>query len=129
MRNISSIIASHNKSILHPKAKEYGRSCKNKKSCPLQNQYLALKVIYEVTVVNKSDKEKRVYFGTSDTTFKEQYRNHTRYFNHERFSKCTESSKHIWQLKINKKSLVLNWKMARKVFRNAKNNYCSLCLK
>ena len=38
MRNISSIIASRNKSMLHPKAKEYGCNCRNKKSCPLQNQ-------------------------------------------------------------------------------------------
>ena len=35
MRNISSIIASHNKSILCPKAKEYGCNCRNKESCPL----------------------------------------------------------------------------------------------
>ena len=90
MRNISSVIASHNKSILRPKTKEYGCNCRNKESCLLQNQCLTPKVIYEATVVNNSDDEKRVYFGASDTPFKERYCNHTRDFNHERYSKCTE---------------------------------------
>ena len=72
MRNISSIIVSHNKSILRPKAKEYGFNCRNKESCTLQNQYLTPKVIFEATVVSNSDDEKRVYFGASDTAFKER---------------------------------------------------------
>ena len=101
MRNISSIIASHNKSILRPKAKEYGCNCRNKESYPLQNQCLTPKVIYEATVVNNNHDEKRVYFSASDTTFKERYRVHTRDFNHERYSKCTELSKYICQLKRN----------------------------
>ena len=65
MRNISSVRASHNKSILRWKAKEYGYNYRNKESCPLQNQCLTKKEIYEATVVNASDDEKRVY-----TTFK-----------------------------------------------------------
>ena len=129
MRNISSIIASHNKSILRPKAKEYGCNCRNKESCSLQNQCLPPKVIYEATVVNDTDDEKRVYFGASETTFKDRYRNHTRDFNHERYSKCTELSKYIWQLKRNKKIPSIEWKIVRKVFSDAKSNYCLLCLK
>ena len=76
MRNISSIIASHNKSILRPKATESGCNCRNKESCPLKHQCLTPKVMYEATVVNDSDDEKRVYLGASDTTFKERYCNH-----------------------------------------------------
>ena len=64
MRNISSIIASHNKSILRPKA-GYGCNCRNKESRSLQNQCLTLKVIYEPTLANNSDYEKRVYFDAS----------------------------------------------------------------
>ena len=45
MRNISSIIASHNKSVLRPKAKQCGCSYRNKESCPLQNQYLTPKIV------------------------------------------------------------------------------------
>ena len=60
LRNIPSIIASHNKSILRPKAKEHGCNCRNKESYPLQNQCLTPNVIYEATVVNNSGNEKRV---------------------------------------------------------------------
>ena len=117
IRNFSLIKASHNKFILRPKAKEYGCNCRNKESCPLQNQCLTPKVIYEATVVNNSDDKNRVYIGTSDATFKERYRNHTQYFNHEHYSKCTELSKYIRQLKRNKKkSLVLNEKLLEKCF-------------
>ena len=116
MRNISSIIASHNKSILRPKAKEYGCNCRNKESCPLQNQCLTPKVIYEATVVNNSDNKKWVCFGASHATFKDQYCNHTRDFNHECYSKCTELLKYIWQLKRILKIPSIEWKIVRKVF-------------
>ena len=96
IRNISSIIASHSKSILRPKAKEYVCNCRNGELYPLQNQCLTPGIIYEAIVVNNSGDKKRVYFGASDTTLKERYRNHTRDFNHERYSKCTELSKYIW---------------------------------
>ena len=95
MRNISLIIVSHNKSILCPKATEYGCNCRNKESCPLQKQFLTPKVIYEATVVNSSDNEKRVYFGASNTTLKEQYHNHIQDFSHECYSKYTELLKYI----------------------------------
>ena len=70
MKNIASIIASHIKSILFSEVKEYECNCRNKESCPLQNQCLTSKVIYEATVVTNSNIKKRVYFETSDTPFK-----------------------------------------------------------
>ena len=70
MRIISSIIASYNISISCPKAKEYGCNCRNKDSCPLQNQCLTAKVTYDPIAINNKDDEKRVYFGASDTTFR-----------------------------------------------------------
>ena len=59
MRNISSIIATHNISVIRPKAKEYGCNCRNKESFPLQNPRLTPKVIYEATVVKNSDDKKQ----------------------------------------------------------------------
>lgn len=73
MRNITLIIASHNKSILRPKSKEYGCNRRNKESCSLQNRCLTAKVIYKNTVTNNGDDEKRMYFGNSDTIFKVVY--------------------------------------------------------
>ena len=80
-------------------------------------------------MVNNRDDEKRVYFGASHTTFKERYGNHTRDFNHDRYSKCAELSKYIWQLKRNRKIPSIEWKIVRIVFCDAKSNYCLLCLK
>ena len=46
------------------------------------------------------------------------------------YSKCTELSKYIWQLKRNKKIPSTEWKIVKKVFCvDAKSNYCLLCLK
>ena len=42
--------------------------------------------------------------------------------------KCTELSKYIWELKRNNKIPSIEWKIVRKVFCDAKNNYCLLCL-
>ena len=116
MRNISSIIASHSIPILRQKPKECGCNCRNKESCPLQNQCVTLKVIYEATAVNNSDDEKRVYFGASYTTFKERYCNHMRDLNHERYSKRTDLSKYICHLKRTKKISVNEWKLLEKCF-------------
>ena len=124
VRNISSIIASHKKFNLRPKAKGYCCNSRNKESCSLQNQCLTPKVIYEATVVKNSDDEKCVYFGASDTAFKKRYRNHTRDFNQDRYTKCTELSKYICQLNRNKKVPSFEWKNVRKVFCDAKSIYC-----
>ena len=67
-------------------------------------------------MVNNSDEEKRVYFGASNTTFKDRYRNLTR-----------ELPKYIWQLKRNKKLNGME-KYQKSVY-DAKRNYCFLCLK
>ena len=80
-------------------------------------------------MLNSSDDQRRVYFGASDTTFKERHCNHIRHFNHERYSKCTELSKYIWQLKRNKEIPSIGWKTVRKVFCDGKSNYCLLNLK
>ena len=80
-------------------------------------------------MVNNIDDEKQVYFGASDTTFKDPYHNHAQDFNHEHYSKCKELSKYICQLKRNKKIPSIEWKIVRKVFSDATSNYCLLCLK
>ena len=92
-------------------------------------QCLTPKVIYEATAVSNSDDEKQVYFGASNTNFKEQYRNHIQDFSHERYSKFAESSKYIWQLKRNKRIPSIEWEIVRKVFCDVKSNYCLLCSK
>ena len=64
MRNINSIITSHNKS-------------RNKELSPIKYHCLTPMTIYEAIVVNNYNIKNLVYFGVSDTTFKERYCNHT----------------------------------------------------
>ena len=47
MRNMSSILTSHNKKILAENEKQYECNCRNKDECPLDNKCLTPRVIYE----------------------------------------------------------------------------------
>ena len=64
-------------------------------------------------MVNAGDDEKRVYFDTSDKTFKERYHHHTHRI--LMMNATLNVSKYIWQLNRNKKkSLILNRKLLEK---------------
>ena len=41
----------------------------------------------------------KIYYGTSEGTFKQRYRNHKKSFNHEKLRTDTELSKEYWRLK------------------------------
>ena len=99
MKNIGSIISAHNRNILNPLVQFYGCNCRVKSSCALNGKCLIPKIIYIADVSNDGNSDKRFYFGLADTPFKERYRNHTRDFKHEKYKKCTELTKYIWQLK------------------------------
>ena len=45
-RNVKSIISGHNKQILHPKPQQYGRNCREKNNCPLDNKCLMPQIVY-----------------------------------------------------------------------------------
>ena len=82
MKNIGSIISSHNKSVLNPKSKEkHGCNCKNKDDCPLGNECLTPNLIHEATVSNDKDDEAKKYIGLTEGTFKLRYANHNKILN------------------------------------------------
>ena len=70
MRNMSSILTSHNKKILAYNERQYEYNCRNKDECSLGNKCLTQRSIYEadVTTLNTS---RKFYIGLSDTPFKE----------------------------------------------------------
>ena len=84
LRNISSIISSHNRNNLSPKQQSLGWKCRLKNECPLNGEFQTRSVIYRAEVVNDSNDKEKLYFGLADTTFKERYRNHIRDFKHEK---------------------------------------------
>ena len=99
MRNMASIIASHNKKILRPNIQDYGCNCRKKNECPMQNKCLTPNIICEATITNNNNKVEKIYFGLCKTSFKESYLNHTTSFRLQSYSKDTKFSKYAWKLK------------------------------
>ena len=128
LRNIGSIISTHNRNILSPKQQSFGCNCRNKNECPLDGECQTPKVIYRADVTNSSNSEHKFYFGLADTTFKERYRNHTRDFRHQKYENSTELAKYIWQLKRNNISFSVKWTIITKVYGNPNSLLCKLCL-
>ena len=129
MGNISSIISSHNKNILNPVSNtKYGCNCRSKESCPLQNKYLTLKIVYRADVKNLTFDEKKFYLGVTETPFKERFGNHTRDFKYPKYRNSTELSKYIRELKDANISPEIEWSIVTKVLSKTQLNFCKLYL-
>ena len=128
LRNISSIISSHNGNILWPKQKSFGCNCRVKNKCPLNGECQTSSVIYRGDVINGSNDEEKFYFGLADTTLKERYRNHVRDFKHEKDENSTELAKYIWQLKRDNTSSSVKWTVITEVYGSPNPLLCKLCL-
>ena len=126
---MSSILSSHNLNVINPyKTQTNGCNCRTKESCPLQNQCLTPKIIYRSDNENDTDSEIKFYFGLTETPFKERFGNHTRDFKHKTYSKSTELSKYIWDLKETGTNPIVKWSVVEKIYSNTKINYYKLCL-
>ena len=67
-------------------------------------------------------------FGLTETPFKEWFGNHTTDFKHKTYSKSTELSKYIWDLKETGINPIVKWSIVEEIYSNTKLNYCKLCL-
>ena len=90
LRNISSIISSHNLNILSPKEQSFGSNFRVKNECSLNGECQTPSVIYRAYVVKNSNDGEKFYFGLTDNTFKEKHSNHNRDFKHEKYENSTE---------------------------------------
>ena len=128
MKNMSSIISSHNKTILEPNVDETGCNCKHKLECPVENKCLTKKVIYKAEVKNNKNEDTKIYIGLSENSFKERYRNHTKSFRHDKYKNETVLSKYIWDLKENDAMPIVKWSFIKTIKGKLNSNNCSLCL-
>ena len=128
MKNVGSIISSHNQGILHPPSNNYGCNCEDTNTCPLDGKCLTPEIVYKANVSNNIDNDKRFYIGMTNPPFKERSRNHNRDFNHERYRNSTDLSKYVWSLKDSNKQAKIKYEVVHKVLGKAKLNYCRLCL-
>ena len=83
MKNINSVISSHNKNILNPRTASFGCNCWKKESCPLNGECLTSQLVYRATVTNAVNEDMKKYVGLADTTFQERHSNHKRDFTRE----------------------------------------------
>ena len=128
MINIAAIIFSHNKQVLKPKTESFGCNCRDRDSCPMENQCLTPQIVYRADVSNNKDNETKFYYGLTETSFKKRYGNHKRSFIHEQHKNDTELSKYIWDLTSAHKVPTIKWCIVRKIHGNAKSDFCKLCL-
>ena len=128
MKNMASIISSHNKQILQPPTETYGCNCRDRESCPLDHKCKTPRIIYRADVSNDVDNETKFYYGLTDTTFKERYNNHKKSFKHEKYRYNTELSKYIWNLHEQNKIHTIVWSIVKKVYGKTRSDFCKLCL-
>ena len=98
--------------------------CRDRDSCPMENQCLTPKVIYRADVSNNKDNETKFYYVLTETSFNKRYGNHKRSFIHEQHKNDTELSKYIWDLTILHKFPTIKWCIVRKIHENAKSVFC-----
>ena len=99
-KNMASLIATHNRSILNPNDQVYGCTCRVRNDCPLQHKCLTPGIVYQVTVTNNKKKNRNE----------------------------TELSSYIWALKKDVIVHSIKWKKVRIVLGKSTSIYCRLCL-
>ena len=136
MPNIEKNISSHNKKILKPteniqhdgKPKQTKLcNCRNKSSCPLDNNCLQKCVIYQAAVKHNNNID--TYIGVTENEFKTQYNAHISSFKLENKRTATTLSEHIWNLKTHKKDYNITWSVISKTTPyNPNKKTCNLCI-
>ena len=69
-KNIASIIASHDRSILKTNDQSYGCNCMVRNNCPLRHKCLTPGIFYEAAAINNENDEEKIYYGLCETAFK-----------------------------------------------------------
>ena len=130
MTNIKGIIQKHNKNILQKKDNNYRKcNCREQNNCPMRGECLEKSVIYQAEVTSNNGERVETYIGLTENTFKTRYGNHKASFSNRNKRHSTELSNYIWQLKDNKESYEIKWKIiSRANAYNTSSNKCGLCL-
>jgi hypothetical protein len=89
---------------------------------------LTPQVIYRADVTNLNSNENKFYIGLAETTFKERYGNHKKDIKHEKYKNSTELAKYVWSLKNQGIPYAISWRIINKVYCNANQKMCNLCL-
>ena len=66
MKNINSVILSHNMNILNPRTALLGCNCWKKESCLLNGECLTSQLVYRATVTNAVNEDMKKYIDLAD---------------------------------------------------------------
>ena len=132
MPNVKSVMNKHNKTVLDPPTNTSERTCNciNKEKCPHQEKCLTNNIMYKATLTSNQDNyQHKIYYGITETKFKQRYANHIKSFKHEKHQSDTELSNKLWSIKNNNCTPNIKWKILRKhQTYNPNTKRCSLCL-
>ena len=142
--NVSRILKSHNRKVLHPEQKlqlkgcdceegRNGRECIEESShCLTENVCYLGKLDYEIThpVTRTQVKVKKKYFGLTQNSFKSRHSGHKTSFKYPKYKTQTRLSRAIWRLKESNPPIPFKLKfsilkLARAYTRESKK--CHLC--
>ena len=129
-KNISRIIAAHNRKLINPKTNDIkGCNCRGGiENCPAQGKCQESGILYQADVTAENE-DIKTYIGATATTFKLRHANHKKSFNHRKYEFDTEISKYIWELKDKDKVFTIKWKILRSAYPyNPASEKCDLCL-
>ena len=132
MPNVKSIIHKHNKTALDPPTNTSERtcSCTNKEKCPLQKKCLINNIMYKATLTSNQDNyQHKIYYGITETKFKQRYANHIKSCRHEKHQSDIGLSNELSSIKNNNYTPNIKWEILRKhQTYNPNTERCSLCL-
>ena len=123
------VISGHNRKILKGKPVELPCNCRKKDECPLDGQCRAENLIYQATVTQPDHPDKTEhYVGMTAPQFKKRFANHTKSFNHRRYSTETTLSMYIWTLKDSNTPFTVKFKILDRARPySVATGRCSLC--
>ena len=87
MANIKSIVNRHNKEVItEKKTQAVNCNCINKPDCTLSYQCQITNIIYKAKIIsNLRNYNGKIYYGTSEGTFKQRYGNHKKSLNYKKY--------------------------------------------
>ena len=106
--------------------------CNCRDKVPLESKCKQECVVYKEEVYSdlSNDRNKKVYFGSTQGEFKTRYYNHRTSFSHEKYRHSTMLSSYVWEVKDKKKGIdpILKWEVIKKCRKyRAGDRDCLLC--
>ena len=116
----------HKEVVTEKKTQAVKCNCINKPDCPLSNQCQITNIICKAKIT--SNLHEKIYYRTSEGTFKQSYGNHKKSFNHEKYRTDTELSKEHRRLKELKAKPQVQFYILKRCQPTKRTGICYLCL-